>query len=118
MLVTYNLAACAVIITSAWALPREAPSMEVFESVYEVPRGWTQVGVPDPTARLRLRIALQMPDDELFQQTLYDISTPDHERYGQHLNREELRSLVKPRDEASVSTTYAEKLQDGFYRGV
>lgn len=43
-----------------------------------------------------------MPDHALFEQTLYDISTPDHEKYGQHLNHEEIRALVNPTDEASA----------------
>jgi len=90
------LAALAAAVTLVGAF-----HLEEFESVYEIPRGWTQDGTPDSSTRLRLRIALQMPDEELFQQTLYDISTPDHESYGQHLNREELRSLIKPKDEAA-----------------
>jgi tripeptidyl-peptidase-1 len=100
---TFALAAWAVAFTSVLALPREISDLEVFESVYGIPQGWTQEGTPDPATRLLLRIALQMPDEELFQQTLYDISTPEHEKYGQHLDLKKLRSLVKPRDEASVS---------------
>lgn len=44
---------------------------------------------------------MQMPDHELFEHTLYAISTPGHDKYGQHLNHDEVRALVKPRDESS-----------------
>lgn len=59
------------------------------------------MGTPDPATRIRLQVALQMPDHERFEKTLFDISNPDHEDYGKHLNREELRSIIKPKDEAS-----------------
>ncbi|KAK0109102.1 vesicle formation at the endoplasmic reticulum [Cadophora gregata f. sp. sojae] len=39
-----------------------------------------------------------MPDHDLFEKTLYDVSTPDHPSYGQHLTHEEVRALVQPRD--------------------
>lgn len=75
-------------------------SLEVFETLHTVPQGWTQRGKPDASSRMRLRIALKMPDHDLFEQTLYSISTPDHPTYGQHLNHEELRALVDPKDES------------------
>lgn len=39
-----------------------------------------------------------MPDHDLFEQTLFEISTPDHPSYGKHLNHEEVRALIKPKD--------------------
>jgi len=41
-----------------------------------------------------------MPNHTLFEQAIYDVSTPNHELYGQHLNHEEVRAIVKPRDES------------------
>jgi tripeptidyl-peptidase-1 len=94
-----------VFATAAALSSSKAPetSLKVFESVRGVPQGWTKVGKPDSTTRLRFQIALSMPNHALFEQTLYDISTPDHESYGQHLSHDEVRSLVQPRDEASLS---------------
>lgn len=37
----------------------------------------------------------------LFDQTLMEISDPNHPRYGQHLKREELKELIKPRAEST-----------------
>src|SRR4051812_3635198 len=41
------------------------------------------------------------PNHEVFEQTLMDISTPSHSRYGQHLKRDELKALIKPRAEST-----------------
>lgn len=96
------ITALAVALNYVAALPMKS-SMEVFESLYSVPSGWTRRGVPEPTTKIRLRIAMQMPDHATFEKTLYDISTPGHPSYGQHLNHQELRDLTKPKDEASAS---------------
>lgn len=41
------------------------------------------------------------PDHALFDQTLMEISTPSHPRYGQHLKRHELKQLIKPGEEST-----------------
>jgi tripeptidyl-peptidase-1 len=43
------------------------------------------------------------PNHDLFEQTLMEISTPSHSRYGQHLKRDELKELIKPRAESTDS---------------
>jgi tripeptidyl-peptidase I len=73
----------------------------VFESLRVVPSGWKQLGTPSPDARIHLRIALKKPNQDLFEKTLFAVSTPDHPKYGQHLKREELKAMLKP---ATVST--------------
>ncbi|KFY24098.1 hypothetical protein V491_02288, partial [Pseudogymnoascus sp. VKM F-3775] len=79
------------------------PAVEVFESVNELPAGWTQVRTPAPETPISLRIALEHPNQELFEQTLLDVSTPDHPKYGQHLSEAELKYMLKPRDESTES---------------
>jgi tripeptidyl-peptidase-1 len=96
------LVALAVALNTVVALSGRS-SLEVFESLHRVPQGWTRRGDPEPSTRIRLRIALSMPDHAKFEKTLYDISTPGHPTYGLHLNHEEVRSLVKPRDESADS---------------
>ncbi|KAH8602249.1 peptidase S8/S53 domain-containing protein [Bisporella sp. PMI_857] len=71
---------------------------QIFETIPRVPHGWTQRDKANPNKILQLRLALQMPDEALFEQTIYDVSTPGHHRYGKHLNHEEVRALVRPRD--------------------
>jgi len=36
------------------------------------------------------------PTPGLVEQTLYDISSPDHHRYGKHLKKDELKELLRP----------------------
>jgi tripeptidyl-peptidase-1 len=58
-------------------------------------------------ARVRLRMFQflfanpSQPNHDLFEQTLMEISTPSHSRYGQHLKRDELKQLIKPRAEST-----------------
>lgn len=40
-------------------------------------------------------------NEALFEQTLYDISTPDHSSYGKHLKRDELKAMLRPSAEAT-----------------
>jgi len=96
------LAAFAVVLKSVVGLSGRS-SLELFESLHDVPQGWTRRQTPEPSTRIRLRIALQMEDHGNFEKTLYDISTPGHESYGHHLNHQEVRALVKPRDESTNS---------------
>ena len=43
------------------------------------------------------------PNHDLFEQTLMEISTPSHPRYGKHLKRHELKDLIKPGAESTDS---------------
>ncbi|KAK9774426.1 putative Tripeptidyl-peptidase 1 [Seiridium cardinale] len=75
----------------------------IVESLFSAPDGWERVDDPDPSTVIKLRIALEQPNvsSGKFEQTLYEISSPEHHSYGQHLSREELRALVKPRQEST-----------------
>ncbi|KAF2758354.1 tripeptidyl-peptidase-like protein [Pseudovirgaria hyperparasitica] len=75
----------------------------VMESLHAVPEGWKAIGVPDPDTRMAFRIAIKEPNPGLFEQTLYEISTPGSPKYGQHLKREELKDLIRPSKEATDS---------------
>ena len=80
-----------------------AISSEVFEQLPGVPEGWAQVRTPHPERALQLRVALKSPNQTVFEQTLLDISTPDHPQYGQHLSRPELKAMLRPRAESTDS---------------
>ncbi|ORY14941.1 tripeptidyl-peptidase-like protein [Clohesyomyces aquaticus] len=75
--------------------------IEPMEDLKRVPQGWEEVGAPAQTRRLHFRIAVSQPNHDLFEQTLMEISTPDHPRYGHHLKRHELKELIKPRTEST-----------------
>ncbi|KAI9647821.1 Tripeptidyl-peptidase sed2 [Ciborinia camelliae] len=76
-------------------------TLDLLESLREIPQGWIQLEKPRPFKTIKLRIALEQPNHELFEQKLYAVSTPDHSDYGQHLDREELKRLIKPADEST-----------------
>ncbi|KAF2125791.1 tripeptidyl-peptidase-like protein [Dothidotthia symphoricarpi CBS 119687] len=71
------------------------------ENLRRVPEGWSEVGAPAQDRKLHFRIAVRSPDQDLFERTLLEISTPSHPRYGQHLKRNELKDLIKPRAEST-----------------
>ncbi|KAH7136164.1 tripeptidyl-peptidase-like protein [Dendryphion nanum] len=71
------------------------------ENLRHVPEGWKEVGAPKPDRKLLFRIAVHQHNHDLFEQTLMQISTPSHARYGQHLKRDELKELIKPRAEST-----------------
>ncbi|KAH8903475.1 subtilisin-like protein [Coniochaeta sp. PMI_546] len=73
----------------------------VVESLASVPTGWKKLRDADPSHPLHLRIALDQPNTALFEQTLYDVSNPEHVLYGKHLKRDELAQLLAPRAEST-----------------
>jgi len=67
----------------------------VKESI-EVPEGWVKVGRATAGHTLNLHLGLPQPNFGLLEQHLYEISDPYHERYGNHLSKEEVEGLVSP----------------------
>jgi len=51
---------------------------------------------------INLRIALKQSRFDELERHLYEVSDPFHERYGQHLNVEEVNDLIKPSDETDA----------------
>ncbi|KAF2405189.1 subtilisin-like protein [Trichodelitschia bisporula] len=78
-------------VTGLWA-----QSLERFESLAAAPPGWNLTAWPHRDTRLNFRIALKSPNQAFFEQTLYDMSTPNHPTYGRHLKRDELNDLLQP----------------------
>jgi tripeptidyl-peptidase-1 len=90
----------ALLCTAAQAAAERSAERVVVESLSGVPRHWVSAGDaprPPPSSRLYLRIALPKADQGLFEQTALQIATPGHRRYGQHLRREQVKELLKPR---------------------
>lgn len=75
----------------------------ILESVpLSEPRGWTRVADAHPDQPLKLRIAVKQPEEalSLFERTLYQVSDPANAKYGQHLSRDDLSTLLAPRSES------------------
>ena len=60
------------------------------------PRYWTRLGRAPSTHVIQLRIALPQPRFPELEWHLAEISDPFHERYGEHLSKEEVEELVAP----------------------
>ena len=67
----------------------------VKESVYP-PRGWVRLERVPGHSVIPLRFALPQGNFDELERHLYEISDPDHERYGAHLSKEEVEALVAP----------------------
>ncbi len=77
--------------------------VDVLEQLPSVPEGWKQGAAPSAALHLRFRIAVRQENAYLFEQTVLDISTPSHPKYGKHLKRDELKAMLRPSTQASQS---------------
>ena len=69
----------------------------------EAPRGWTKHSQPPADHKIVLRIGLPQPNFSELERHLYEVSDPNHHRYGQHLSKEEVEELVAPHPESIAS---------------
>ena len=81
------------------AVPRGRSVYSIKEEV-KSPRGWLKHGRPAPDHNIILRIGLPQPNFHVLEKHLYEVSDPDHERYGQHLSKSEVEDLVAPHQES------------------
>ncbi|KAJ6515437.1 tripeptidyl peptidase A [Mycena sanguinolenta] len=79
----------------AAAIASQNLTLQVKESV-AAPHGWTRLGRAPSDGIIRLRIALFQQDFAGLEKLLYEISDPDHPRYGAHLSREDIANFVAP----------------------
>lgn len=80
-----------------------AASSNPFEALNRVPRGWTRIKSAEPTEKIKLRVSLKQQNLDQFYDSLLQVSTPNHPQYGKHYQGHELRSLLRPSDEASAT---------------
>lgn len=64
-----------------------------------VPPSFTRIGDAPQNHRIRLALGLKQSRYEELERQLWEVSDPDHPRYGQHLSQEDVNELVKPTDE-------------------
>ncbi|KAF9480670.1 subtilisin-like protein [Pholiota conissans] len=90
---------CLFGLTFVGAVPTKDCAYAVKESIAE-PHGWTKDSQPSPNHKIELKIALPQPNFAELERHLYEVSNPDHERYGEHLSKEEVEELVAPHPES------------------
>jgi tripeptidyl-peptidase-1 len=78
-------------------------SANIFEKLGSVPRGWRESGDVAASKRLHFRIAVKLENAFAFEQHVIDISTPGHEKYGEHMSRQELKRALRPSPDATDS---------------
>lgn len=78
---------------------RATPAYTVKEEII-IPQGWIRHSRAPPSHILALKIALPQPKFGELERHLYEVSDPDHARYGQHLSKEEVEELVAPHPES------------------
>ncbi|KAI0758086.1 tripeptidyl peptidase A [Fomes fomentarius] len=83
----------------AAALPAKDCAHKVKESI-QPPRGWTKSQPAPADHIIELRIGLPQPNFAELERHLYEVSDPFHERYGDHLSKEEVEALIAPHDES------------------
>jgi len=71
-------------------------ALRLFEQIHAAPESWQEVGKPALDTKLTLSVTLTAANPRLLERTLYDISNPEHERYGKHLSQREVKSIIKP----------------------
>ncbi|KAJ7639339.1 tripeptidyl peptidase A [Roridomyces roridus] len=96
-----SLVALLPLAASALAFPSPGNcEHKVKEELGAPPRGWA-IHSPAPADHfIQLRIALPQPNFRVLEEHLYAVSDPEHERYGQHLSKEEVEELVAPHSES------------------
>lgn len=82
------------------AAPSKECTPKVKESIYAPPRGWSKHSTPPPDHVINLRIGLKQSNYAVLENLLLEISDPYHERYGQHLSKEEVDDLIAPHDDS------------------
>ncbi|KAI1102674.1 tripeptidyl-peptidase 1 precursor [Jackrogersella minutella] len=69
------------------------------KDVHHVPRAWKRVRRAPADHVIDLHIGVKQSNFVELEKHLYEVSDPDHSRYGQHLSANEVKELVKPTDE-------------------
>ena len=68
----------------------------VHEKLAALPHGWTHVGYPAVESTIGLQIGLQQKNLDKLHSLIYEVSTPGHPSYGNHMEKEEVDALLAP----------------------
>ncbi|KAG5640060.1 hypothetical protein DXG03_001392, partial [Asterophora parasitica] len=73
-----------------------AATLHKVKETVPAPHSWVKLAPAPLNHEINLRIGLPQSNFPLLEQHLYEVSDPYHERYGQHLSKEEVEALVAP----------------------
>ncbi|KAI0080805.1 tripeptidyl peptidase A [Panus rudis PR-1116 ss-1] len=81
------------------AAPSKFTAHKLKESI-PPPRKWVKTAPAPKDLTIELRIALPQPNFAELERHLYEVSDPFHERYGEHLSKEEVDGLIAPHSDS------------------
>ncbi|KAH9058057.1 subtilisin-like protein [Lactarius vividus] len=92
------LSVLATVPLAILATPLAPPWNDVFvkHAWNTVPADWESLGPPPAGTVINLHIALMPRNENALIDALYEVSTPNHPKYGMHLSKEEVARLVTP----------------------
>lgn len=70
--------------------------LRVVEQLEAPPPGWSRGSRPPPQKLLTFRLSVNQEQTEAFEQKVIELSTPTHDQYGRHLERDEIQDLLRP----------------------
>ncbi|KAH9830915.1 family S53 protease-like protein [Rhodofomes roseus] len=95
--------ATGLLLTSLFTLGLSKPvarSLRLHEARSTIPTGFSHVRSADADTVLNLRLGLVSSNVDQLVETLYDVSTPSSQNYGQHLSRSEAAAFLSPSSES------------------
>lgn len=102
LLLSPLLAVWSVLVISA----ASSVHVKVFEELNGIPQGWYQGTLAPASQLIKFHIAVQQEEKQaLLEQHLLQISTPGHDKYGQHYSSEQLAALLQPNADVSGAIT-------------
>ncbi|CZS88190.1 related to tripeptidyl-peptidase I [Rhynchosporium graminicola] len=98
-LAVLKMKACNFLVFASYALSSPLQSKNnthVRKDIHPIPTGWRKIGPADYRSTIQLDIALISQDAPQLERHISEVSNPHHQRYGQHLSADELRSFMSP----------------------
>ncbi|KAH0152163.1 subtilisin-like protein, partial [Aureobasidium melanogenum] len=89
-----------LLASASYASPIQARTPYAVKDSHFVPSKWKQVAAAPSTHNIDLRIAIKQAQFVDLERNLYEVSDPDHSRYGQHLSEHEVKKLVQPAEDS------------------
>ncbi|KAF2161434.1 hypothetical protein M409DRAFT_69783 [Zasmidium cellare ATCC 36951] len=85
------------------AVPLSSRTDYAIKSSHIAPREWTKLSRADLDHLISLRIGLKQNQFDELERHLYEVSDPNHSRYGQHLSLEDVQGLSAPTEHSCDS---------------
>ncbi|WPG97551.1 Hypothetical protein R9X50_00032800 [Acrodontium crateriforme] len=91
-----TLATLLPLLGAVSAAPGSTRSRYALKERHVVPRGWTESAQAVKSHMVHLQIGLKQSNADEIDRHVMEVSTPTHERYGQHLSADEIERLIAP----------------------